>query len=134
VYSSLAFHYLENLDRLMAQAHRALVPGGRLVCSVEHPIYTACTEPGWIPDAEGRKRWPIDSYQMEGPRTTDWLAPGVIKQHRTLATYLNLLLGLGFALRRIEEWAPTAEQIAAQPSLAEERERPMFLLLAADRV
>jgi SAM-dependent methyltransferase len=133
VYSSLAFHYLENLDRLMAQIHRALTPGGRLVCSVEHPIYTASTKPGWIADPDGHKRWPIDSYQMEGPRTTDWLAPGVVKQHRTMTSYLNLLVQVGFFLRRIEEWGPTAEQVAAQPSLAEERERPMFLLLAADR-
>ena len=133
VYSSLAFHYLKHLDALMAQVHRALVPGGRLVCSVEHPIYTAPTRPAWILDAEGRKHWPIDSYQAEGPRTTNWLAPGVIKQHRTMTTYLNLLIRLDFTLRRVEEWGPTAEQIAAQPGLAEERERPMFVLIAADR-
>lgn len=133
VYSSLALHYLEHLDRLLVQMHRALVPGGRLVCSVEHPIYTAPARPGWIEDNAGGKHWPIDSYQAEGPRTTDWLAPGVVKQHRTIATYLNLLISLGFALRRVEEWAPSVEQIAAQPSWAEERERPMFLLFAADR-
>ena len=132
-YSSLAFHYLESLDRLLGRVHQALVPGGRLVCSVEHPIYTAPIRPSWITDAEGRKRWPIDSYQREGARTTDWLAAGVVKHHRTITTYLNLLIGLGFILRRIEEWGPTAEQIAAQPSLAEECERPMFLLIAADR-
>ena len=133
VYSALAFHYLESLERLLQQVHRALVPGGRLVCSVEHPIYTASIKPGWIRDAEGRRRWPIDSYQAEGLRTTDWLTPGVRKQHRTLQTYLNLLLGLGFVLRRLEEWGVTTDQVAARPSLAEERERPMFLLLGADR-
>src|SRR6516225_7116515 len=31
VYSSLALHYVENLSGLLAQAHRTLVPGGRLV-------------------------------------------------------------------------------------------------------
>ena len=133
VYSSLAFHYLENLDRLMAQVHRALVPGGRLVCSVEHPIYTAPTQPEWLDGPDGRKRWPIDSYLVEGPRSTDWLAKGVIKHHRTLTTYFDLLTGLGFTVRRVEEWAPTPEQIAARVSLAEELDRPMFLLIAADR-
>jgi SAM-dependent methyltransferase len=110
VYSALAFHYLDDLDRLMRQIHRALVPDGRLVCSVEHPIYTAPSRPGWILDREGRKHWPVDSYQAEGPRTTDWLAPGVIKQHRTLGTYLNLLIGLGFVLRRVEEWSRPASR------------------------
>lgn len=100
---------------------------------MEHPIYTAPARPGWTIDAAGRKTWPIDGYQNEGPRSTDWLAKGVIKQHRTLGTYLNLLIRLGFTLDHVEEWAPTHEQTAAQPDWAEERERPMFLLVAASR-
>jgi len=133
VYSSLALHYVEALDRLMATMHRSLVHGGRLVLSVEHPIYTAPDEPGWSVDAAGRKRWPLDGYLEEGPRSTDWLTRGVIKQHRTIATYLNLLLGLGFAISHVEEWGPTREQIAARPELADERQRPPFLLVAARR-
>lgn len=133
VYSSLALHYIEALDRLMSTVHRSLVHGGRLVFSVEHPIYTAPDEPGWSVDAAGRKTWPLDSYLEEGPRSTDWLTRGVIKQHRTIATYLNLLLGLGFAISHVEEWGPTREQIAAQPGLADERQRPPFLLVAARR-
>jgi len=57
----------------------------------------------------------------------------VIKQHRMLATYLNMLLWLGFTLSHIEEWGPTDEQIAARPRLADERQRPPFLLVAARR-
>ena len=133
VFSSLTLHYLENLDRLLAEIHRALVPGGYLVFSAEHPIYTAPTEPGWSVNAAGRKAWPVDSYQEEGPRSTDWLAKGVIKQHRKLATYLNMLLRLGFNLRHLDEWGPTDAQIAARPSLAEERQRPMFFLMSAQR-
>jgi len=132
-YSSLALHYVENLERLLANVYRALVPSGRLVVSVEHPIFTAPTQPGWSADTDGRKRWPVDSYLCEGPRRTDWLAEGVIKQHRTLGTYLNLLLRLGFGLAHVEEWGPTDEQIAVHPSWAEERQRPMFLLVAARR-
>jgi SAM-dependent methyltransferase len=133
VYSSLALHYVEGLDRLLAQAHGALVSGGRLVFSVEHPIYTAPGAPQWSIDAAGRKTWPVDGYLDEGPRSTDWLTKGVIKQHRTLATYLNLLLRCGFVITRVDEWGPTDAQIAARPSLAEERERPPFLLVAARR-
>ena len=133
VYSSLAFHYIADLDRLMAQIHGTLVPGGRLVFSVEHPIYTAPTEGRWSVDAAGNKSWPIERYLDEGPRSRDWLTKGVIKQHRMLATYLNLLLRLGFGLRHVEEWAPTEAQIAALPSLADERHRPPFLIVAARR-
>lgn len=132
-FSSLALHYVEDLAGLLATLHRALVPGGRLVASMEHPIYMASIHPGWLVDPEGRRTWPVDSYRMEGPRTTDWLAKGVVKRHRTIGTTLNLLIQSGFAISHVEEWGPTDEQVAAQPELAEERERPMFLLLAAER-
>ncbi len=53
----------------------------------------------------------------------------MIKQHRTLGTTLNALLRAGFQLDHVEEWGPTDEQVAQQPALAEERERPMLLLV-----
>jgi SAM-dependent methyltransferase len=132
VYSSLALHYVENLRELMSQVHRTLVPGGRLVFSVEHPIFTAPADPTWSVDAAGRKIWPVNGYLDEGPRSTDWLAKGVIKQHRTLATYINMLVRLGFSISHVEEWAPTEGQIAAQPNWTDERQRPPFLLVAAN--
>jgi SAM-dependent methyltransferase len=128
-YSSLALHYVENLERLLAQLHAALTAGAAFVFSAEHPIYTAPTDPGWL-DANGRKTWPVDRYLDEGARSTDWLAPGVIKQHRTIATYFALLRRTGFAVTHIDEWGPSREQVAAQPDLAAERERPPFLLMA----
>jgi ubiquinone/menaquinone biosynthesis C-methylase UbiE len=132
-YSSLALHYLEDAGRLFGVIYRALVPGGSFVFSTEHPIYMAPTKPEWSVNAEGRKIWPLDRYLVEGPRMTDWVAPGVVKYHRTLGTTLNLLVGAGFTIQRVEEFSPTAEQIAAKPELKEERERPMFLLVAAVR-
>jgi len=132
-YSSLAFHYIVDFARLMRTIHRALVPGARFVFSIEHPIYMAPALPAWLADAEGRKTWPVNHYAMEGPRVTDWLANGVVKQHRTMATTLNTLIDTGFTIRHIAEWAPSAEQIAARPDLGELLERPMLLLMAAQR-
>lgn len=131
VYSSLAFHYLKDLDRLLARVHAALVTGGQLVFSVEHPIYMAPAHPGWSKDADGRATWPVNGYLDQGPRTTDWLAKGVVKQHRTLGTLLNMLIRLGFTIEHVEEWGPSLEQVAAHPEWADERERPMFLLVSA---
>jgi SAM-dependent methyltransferase len=132
-YSSLALHYLEDFAGLLARMHRALVSGGHLVFSVEHPILTAPMRPGWVVDEHGRKTWPVDSYLVEGPRQTDWLTRGVIKQHRSLTTYVNLLLRHGFRLTHLEEWGPTDAQIADQPALADERQRPTFVLFAAQK-
>jgi len=133
VYSSLALHYILDLERLLAEVRQALVIGGSLVFSVEHPIMTAPALPGWSTDGAGRKVWPVTGYLDEGPRSTDWLTKGVIKQHRTLATYVNLLLHLGFALTHVEEWGPSTQQVLERPQLADEHERPPFLLVAARR-
>ena len=73
VYSSLTLHYVVDLAGLLATVHRLLVPGGRFVASVEHPLLTAPSAPGWVTSAEGRKTWPVDCYLEEGPRSTDWL-------------------------------------------------------------
>ena len=133
VYSSLALHYLKNIDLLMAEVAAALVPGGHFVFSVEHPLFTAPREPAWSHASDGRKIWPLDSYLEEGPRTTNWFVPGVVKQHRTLATYLNLMIHNNLALTHAEEWGPSDAQIATWPQLADERQRPTFLLLSAKR-
>lgn len=133
VYSSLALHYVENLEQLLTVVHAALVPGGKLIFSVEHPIFTAPAHPGWSLSPAGYNTWPVDSYLDEGPRSTDWLAKGVIKHHRTIGTYVNLLIRSGFSLSHIDEWAPSHEQVEARPDWANERQRPPFLLVACDR-
>jgi SAM-dependent methyltransferase len=132
-YSSLALHYLEDLPRLVAAVHAALVPGGMFVFSIEHPIFTAPMQPGFVTAADGRRTWPLDGYFEEGPRTTEWFAPGVIKQHRTIGTYLATLLAGGFALAAVVEWGPDAAVLAENPGWAGERDRPSFLLVAARR-
>jgi SAM-dependent methyltransferase len=130
-FSALALHYVADLGRLAATIRRALAPGGRFVASLEHPVFMASRRAGWVTEADGARHWRVDGYQDEGPRVTDWLAPGVVKQHRTLGTTLTTLIRAGLVLEHVDEWGPTAAQVAAMPDLAEERERPMFLLLAA---
>jgi SAM-dependent methyltransferase len=132
-YSSLAFHYVADGARLYSSVCRGLKAGGRLVFSTEHPIYMAPARPTWTKNEHGEPVWPLNRYQMEGPRLTDWLAPGVVKHHRTLATTLNLVIGAGFSIDRVEEFRPNPDQIAAEPAMAAELERPMFLLVSARR-
>ncbi|MGI4813586.1 MAG: class I SAM-dependent methyltransferase [Janthinobacterium lividum] len=132
-YSSLAFHYIKDLRGLFASIHRALKPGASLVFSIEHPIYMAPRQPGFVVDANGQRSWPVDGYNQEGPRVTNWLADGVIKQHRTISTLLNQLIEAGFTLAHLNEWGPTDADLAALPALQDERERPMMMLVAARR-
>jgi SAM-dependent methyltransferase len=130
VYSSLALHYIKDAARLFGEIHASLAPGGAFVFSTEHPLFMAPSHPAWT-EHDGRKVWPLDSYLKEGERRTDWLASGVQKYHRSLGTTLNALIAAGFTLKHIEEWGPTDAQIADTPALAEERDRPTFLLVSA---
>lgn len=117
----------------MKVVHHALVPEAPFVFTIEHPIYMAPSRPGWSVDAQGRRTWPVDGYSVEGPRVTDRLAKGVIKRHRTIGTTLNTLIGAGFTIRHVREWAPTEDEVAADPDLAEEMDRPMMLIVSARR-
>src|ERR1700712_3648917 len=132
-YSSLALHYIRDLGALLRSIHDALLPGGQWLFSIEHPIYMASLHPDWVVDTQGRKSWPVDHYQIEGPRSTNWLSDGVIKQHRTLGTLINLLIDSGFTLKHVNEWGPDEEALKRRPALADEVHRPMMLIVAASR-
>jgi SAM-dependent methyltransferase len=132
-YSSLTLHYIEDLPKLLKTIFQSLTSCGYLVFSAEHPIYTSPKHPDWLIDKEGQKSWPVNNYQIEGRRVTNWLAEGVIKQHRMIGTYLNLLIGQGFIIKHVEEWGPTSQQIVENPSLNEEKERPMIFLVSVQK-
>jgi SAM-dependent methyltransferase len=132
VFSSLAFHYLENLPRLMQLIQRVLKPGGKLVYNVEHPIFTAPPGPALNTDLDtGRRYWKLEDYHKEGPRHRPWFIEGVEKQHRTIMTYINLLLDTGFELTDFDEWYPTAGDLEAHPDWDAAVTRPIFLLVGA---
>ncbi|GGI27552.1 MULTISPECIES: class I SAM-dependent methyltransferase [Bradyrhizobium] len=132
-YSALTFHYIRDFSRLARMVHQALTPGGHIVFTIEHPIFMAAVHPHWIADEDGRKTWPVNCYSIEGERQTDWFAKGVIKYHRTIGTTLNTLIRAGFRILAVEEFAPSPEQITQTPELEEELERPMMLLVSAQR-
>lgn len=131
VFSSLALHYVHDLDRLLSTVAGSLVPGGSVVVSVEHPIYSAPTVQRFETSDGGDRVWPLDNYLIEGERVRNWFVDGVVKQHRTVATYVNALIDAGLTVQRVGEWGPTAGAVEARPELADDLHRPWFLLLAA---
>ena len=58
---------------------------------------------------------------------------GVVKYHRTMETYVNGLLDAGLRLVRLEEPEGEGALLAVHPEWRDERRRPPFLLMAADR-
>jgi SAM-dependent methyltransferase len=133
VVSSLAFHYVEDYAGLVHRIAEWLAPGGLLVYSTEHPIYTAVDPAtGWALDGEGKRvHWALDRYADEGWRDQHWFVEGVRKYHRTMATLLNGLVDAGLAVERVLEPVPDEETLRRRPDFADEHRRPTFLLVRA---
>lgn len=130
VYSSLAFHYLRDVKRMFREIFESLIPGGRFVFSIEHPLFTAPMEPNYYAPSG---QWKLNSYHYEGERVRKWLGTSVKKQHRTVTTYIEALLEPGFKLEAFHEWKPTEEELKEHPDWEGEMHRPIFLLMAASK-
>lgn len=131
VVSSLALHYVADYGAIVHNVAQLLAPGGRFVYTVHHPIMSAPrpNDP-WIRDEHGTAlHWALDDYSDEGYRELEWMVPGVVVYHRTLATLLNGLIDSGLLIERVLEPEALPEAVAARPSLANERRRPPFLLV-----
>ncbi len=133
VISSLAFHYVESFERICSSVKTMLVPNGKFVFSVEHPIFTAYGSQDWYYDEQGRKlHWPVDRYFTEGKRDAVFLGSEIVKFHKTLTTYVYTLLRAGFAITDLIEPTPEARLLDSVPGMDDELRRPMMLLIAAE--
>lgn len=131
VMSSLAIHYVPSFETLLTQIQHYLKPGGQLLFSVEHPLFTASGTQDWIYDQTGAiEHFPVDHYFEEGVRETNFLGSSVTKYHRTLTTYLGSLLRANFVLEQVIEPTPPAESLA-EPGMKDEFRRPMMLIISA---
>jgi SAM-dependent methyltransferase len=129
VVSSMALHYIADYRSVVLHTFSALRSGGRFIFSVEHPVCTA-NPVGWVPDERGQEKyWPLDRYQEEGERSTQWFVHGVLKYHRTIAAYVDTLLAAGFRLEYLDEPQPTTEAMETRPELQLHCRRPPVLLL-----
>ncbi|KAH8751128.1 S-adenosyl-L-methionine-dependent methyltransferase [Diaporthe sp. PMI_573] len=109
VFCGLGLHYIENLGGLMRQVYSSLMPGGIFVFSIEHPFVTA-----------------------PGERSVNWIVDGVVKQHRTVASYFNAMREAGFEVEKLDEWGATNEVERKHPDWVEDV-IPRFLLVKSSK-
>jgi len=135
VLSSLVFHYVADFKNMIEKIHYSLKPNGFLVFSQEHPIATAKKTPdGWAIDENGEKtHWIVDNYGDEGVRLQNWFVKGVIKYHRTLSCIMNTLIETGFKIIRVVEPTAVKEAEIINENLKDERRRPPFLIVKAQK-
>lgn len=125
--SSLALHYVADVAAIFARVFRTLVPGGRIVFSVEHPVITCCDR-GW--QSGHRQDWLVDDYFTIGPRERSWLGGEVVKYHRTVEAYFAALQGAGFVVDHLRESHPQRARFADGAEYARRKRIPLFLFLA----
>ncbi|MEA9414703.1 class I SAM-dependent methyltransferase [Flavobacterium sp. PL02] len=132
VISSLAFHYVKNLKDIFDKINTYLKKDGSFIFSMEHPAFTSRPEQDWFTDSSGnRLHWPIDNYQDEGIRHTQFLGHEVIKYHRTFETIVNTLINANFTIKQISEPKPSEEIVEKYPEMIDEARRPIFILISA---
>ena len=131
--SSLAFHYVENFEAVVADISKLLVSGGVFVFSQENPINT-CHSGGdrWTRDENGNKLYMnLKNYSVEGKRESTWFVDNVVKYHRRFSTVVNNLADAGFIIEKMEEPLPNEEILEKYPEYADLFHKPDFLIVRA---
>lgn len=132
VLSSLALHYVADFGAVVRNVRRFLAPGGIFVFSAEHPVFTAQGPQQWHYGADGSiAHFPVDNYYYEGRRDALFLGEHIVKYHRTLDTYINVLLSNGFEITGFAEPRPTERMLAEIPDMRDEMRRPMMFIVSA---
>jgi trans-aconitate methyltransferase len=128
VLSRFALHYLEDLGSVFTKVHDSLMPSGRFVFSVQHPVLTSSSK-----SAEGSGRrtdWVVDDYFNQGERSEPWIGKQVIKYHRTVEEYFTLLLEAGFIIEDLREGTPKAENFSTREEYERRMRIPLVLMFA----
>ncbi len=135
IYSSLAFHYIEDFTSLCASLYGALKSGGTLLFSQEHPIVTATKEGKhyYLKDENGTPyAYAFSDYASVGERKIHWFVDGVIKYHRRFSDIINALVSVGFTIDKVLEPYPSDEACSLLPKMAKkESVKPSFLIVRA---
>ena len=136
VVASLVFEHVGDYRRGLAEAARVLVPGGRFLLLLNHPLLQT-PDSGWIDDHvldPPEQYWRIGPYLSEVINVEE-VQPGIhiTFHHRPLSSYLNSAISVGLSLDRMDEPAPPPGFIARAPEYAEVVEIPRLMALQFTR-
>ena len=134
IYSSLAFHYVEDFDSFAKVMYNCLNDSGQLLFSQEHPIITATVDGKghFNKDKNGNRiSYTFSDYHRPGKRVTTWYVDGVVKYHRPFSDIINALANAGFVIEQVVEPLPEQWAIEKLPTMAKEYIKPNFLIVKA---
>jgi ubiquinone/menaquinone biosynthesis C-methylase UbiE len=122
---------MPGLERVLAEIHRVLRPGGFLQASIEHPCFATPYRRN-LRDAN-RRTYALevgDYFRRLDGTLAEWTfsaAPAEVRDsvlpfriprfNRPLGQWINLLIDSGFVIERLEEPRPDDEAVRAYPKL-----------------
>lgn len=131
VWSSLCFHYVNDLEQLLRDIHSILRGKGTLIFSVEHPLSTASYDGYYTNGPEGWTGYHLSDYGMEGERRSTWFDTEIVTYHRMMSTILNMLVRSGFDVEHVLEPLPDDAAIKRLPRMIREYQKPSFVVFKA---
>lgn len=138
IYSSLAFHYVNDFARFAKDMYSLLNDGGYLLFSQEHPLVTATFsgEHHYNKDEKGNYlSFTFSNYNEPGKRDTFWYVNGVEKYHRRFSDIINALCSAGFIIDTVCEPVPDTKATQKIPTiLVKEKIKPSFLIIKAKKI
>lgn len=135
VYSSLAFHYIKDFNKLIGDIYNLLNSNGILIFSQESPINTTCEINKKNMDnkitIDGKTYYLFSGYANEGERQVYWNDIYVTKYHRTYATMVNTLIKNKFEILEIRDSYASEEAIRLCPKYVRQIDKPFFTFVKA---
>lgn len=121
IVSNMVFHDLANYKKAFKEMFRLLVKEGLFIFSILHPCFIT-PESGWERTKSGQKlHWNVDKYFYEGTYEQNYgEEEKMFLFHRTLTSYINILLKTGFTIESVIEPKPSYEMLKKYPSYAED--------------
>ncbi|MBO5884512.1 MAG: methyltransferase domain-containing protein [Clostridia bacterium] len=130
VYSSLAFHYVEDMDKLLTDIYNLLNDGGILIYSQESPLVTASIFESHNPEKKinvnGKQYFLLSDFGNETVRNNYWNGVPVTKYHRTYATLVNLFIKNKFSIIEIKDSFASEDVVRIYEKYKNQKDRPYF--------
>lgn len=131
IVSRLALHYLTDLKDIVRKVYQTLANDGRFVFSVQHPVLTSSIKSAAA--SSSKADWIVDDYFNSGERVEPWIDKKVVKYHRTIEEYYQLLKQAGFMIEDIREGTPRVEEFSSESEYKRRMRIPLFLMFSCKK-
>ncbi|GAA0301526.1 2-polyprenyl-3-methyl-5-hydroxy-6-metoxy-1,4-benzoquinol methylase [Gracilibacillus halotolerans] len=129
IVSNMVIQDLADFEKAFQEMYRLLKKDGSFIFSILHPCFIT-PESGWEKSINGEKlHWNVDNYFYEGvyeQRYGD--KENMLLFHRTLTSYIKVLLQTGFVLESLIEPTPNEEMLEKRPSFRDDFRSPNFIV------